>query len=148
MNLFDISSIEKDLKTLESQTLESEFWNDSKNSKLVLQKIKNLKNKRDKFVKIKKELINLEEMNELLLVENDESLLNDILIGTKKLAKEIENLELTTLLSGKYDQNNAIITLHPGARAEQSHKIGQKCYIECILDGLLVMGILLKSWIT
>lgn len=124
MSLFDISKIEDELKCLESQTMESEFWNDSKNSSRVLQRIKNLKNKKEKFVKIKKELINLEEMNELLLIENDESLLNDLLNSSKKIDKEIEKLELATLLSGKYDQNNAIITLHPGAGRNRISRLG------------------------
>lgn len=124
MNLFDISKIEVELKCLESQTMESEFWNDSKNTSRVLQRIKNLKNKKEKFVKIKKELINLEEMNELLLLENDESLLNDLLNSSKKIDKEIEKLELATLLSGKYDQNNAIITLHPGAGRNRISGLG------------------------
>lgn len=124
MSLFDISKIEDELKCLESQTMESEFWNDSKNSSRVLQRIKNLKNKKEKFVKIKKELINLEEMNELLLIENDESLLNDLLNSSKKIDKEIGKLELATLLSGKYDQNNAIITLHPGAGRNRISRLG------------------------
>lgn len=101
-----------------------EFWNDSKNSKLVLQKIKNLKNKKDTYEKIKKELINLEEMNDLLLLEDDEALSNDLLNSSKKIDKEIEKLELATLLSGKYDSNNAIITLHPGARRNRISRLG------------------------
>lgn len=101
-----------------------EFWNDSKNSKVVLQKIKNLKNKKDTYAKIKKELINLEEMNELLLLEEDETLSNDLLNSSKKIDKEIEKLELATLLSDKYDSNNAIITLHPGARRNRISRLG------------------------
>lgn len=124
MNLFDISRIEEELKILENQTMSTDFWNDSQNSKLVIQKIKSLKNKKDTFEKIKKELINLEEMNELLLIENDESLSNDLLNSSKKIDKEIEKLELATLLSGKYDSNNAIITLHPGARRNRISRLG------------------------
>lgn len=87
MSPFDISKIEKELEKLENKTLEQNFWTDSKNSKIVLSKIKILKDKKDNFTKIEKELKNLEEMNEMLLVENDESLINDILVGTKKNRK-------------------------------------------------------------
>ena len=125
MSLFDISKIDKDLKNLESQTMNPEFWNDSKSSSIVLQKIKNLKNKKETFTKIKRELMSLEEMNELLLLEDDESLANDLLNSTKKIDKEIEKLELATLLSGKYDQNNAIITLHPGAGRNRVTRLGR-----------------------
>lgn len=124
MNLFDISKIDEELKVLEKQTMNPEFWNDSKNSKLVLQKIKNLKNKKDTFEKIRKELINLEEMNELLLLEDDETLSKELLNSSKKIDKDIEKLEIATLLSGKYDSNNAIITLHPGARRNRISRLG------------------------
>lgn len=125
MNLFDISKIDEELKVLEEQTMNPEFWNDSKNSKLVLQKIKNLKNKKDTFEKIRKELINLEEMNELLLLEDDEALSKELLNSSKKIDKDIEKLEIATLLSGKYDSNNAIITLHPGARRNRISRLGR-----------------------
>lgn len=124
MNLFDISKIDEELKVLEKQTMNPEFWNDSKNSKLVLQKIKNLKSKKDTFEKIRKELINLEEMNELLLLEDDEALSKELLNSSKKIDKDIEKLEIATLLSGKYDSNNAIITLHPGARRNRISRLG------------------------
>lgn len=124
MNLFDISKIEEELKVLEKETMNPEFWNNSKNSKLVLQKIKNLKNKKDTFEKIRKELINLEEMNELLLLEDDETLSKELLNSSKKIDKDMEKLELATLLSGKYDSNNAIITLHPGARRNRVTRLG------------------------
>lgn len=128
MNLFDITNIEIELKLLEEKTMNPEFWNDSKNSKIVLQKIKILKNKKDTFSKIKKELIALEEMNELLLIENDETLVIDLLNNSKKIDKEIEKLELATLLSGKYDSNNAIITLHPGAGGTESQDWAEMLY--------------------
>lgn len=128
MSPFDISKIEKELEKLENKTLEQNFWTDSKNSKIVLSKIKILKDKKDNFTKIEKELKNLEEMNEMLLVENDESLINDILVSTKKIEKDIENLEIKTLLSGKYDQNNAIITLHPGAGGTESQDWAEMLY--------------------
>ena len=65
----------------------------------------------------------IEELNELVKSEiqegtNQEELdseAKEILDTTEKLEKEIEKLEITTLLSGKYDNNNAILTLHPGA---------------------------------
>ena len=52
--------------------------------------------------------------------KNDDDLAKDILSGTDKLSKDIERLELETYLSGKYDRNNAIITIHPGAGGTES----------------------------
>ena len=128
MNLFDIPKLEQDLKTLESKTLEDGFWNDSKKSGKVLQEIKVIKNKKDKYLKLESELSNLEEMNELLQLENDEALVKELLKNTSNIQKEIENLEIETLLSGKYDINNAIVTIHPGAGGTESQDWAEMLY--------------------
>ena len=68
------------------------------------------------------------EMNELVSNENDESLEEELLKSIKELDKKIEKLEINTLLSGKYDMNNAIITLHPGAGGTESCDWAQMLY--------------------
>ena len=52
---------------------------------------------------------------ELAIDEDDESVLDEVKEGYKKLSENLESMKLETLLSGKYDKNNAIITLHAGA---------------------------------
>ena len=133
MNLFDIDKLKKELSDLEEQTLEQDFWNDSKNSSIVLQKIKTLKNKIEKYTKIKNEIDNLIEMSELLSMEyesgeGDKSLVNDIITNTNNIQKEIDDLEIQTLLSGKYDINNAIVTIHPGAGGTESQDWAEMLY--------------------
>lgn len=128
MNLFDIPKLENELTKLEKQTLEQGFWNDSKKSGKVLQDIKIIKNKKDKYTKLKSELLNLEEMNELLQIDKDESMAKELLKNTLSLEKDIENLEIETLLSGKYDINNAIVTIHPGAGGTESQDWAEMLY--------------------
>lgn len=128
MSLFDISKLEKDLENLERQTLEEDFWKDSKNSSKVLSKIKRLKSKCSDFKGIEKEIENLEELIELVKLEPDEELEKEISIDVKKLQKNVEKLELTSLLSGKYDANNAIVTIHPGAGGTESQDWAQMLY--------------------
>lgn len=67
-------------------------------------------------------------MNELLCLEEDNELIKELLKDTLKLQKELENLELQTLLSGKYDKNNAILTLHPGAGGTESQDWAEMLY--------------------
>ena len=112
---FDIANLEKELAQLENQTNQAEFWSDSKNSSKILKKITELKNKVGQFKNVKSDLDNLIEIKNLLLQESDEDLEKELEVGVPKLEKEVEKLETSTLLSGKYDINNAIITLHPGA---------------------------------
>ena len=112
---FDIINLEKELTSLEKQTTENNFWEDQKNSSKVLKRINEIKNKVEQFKKIKTEITNMIELVELLKQESDEELEKEVQNGTKILEEDIEKLEISTLLSGKYDINNAILTLHPGA---------------------------------
>ena len=118
--IFDISKIEYRLNELEKQTMVEGFWNDNKISGKVLQEIKTLKGKHTRFNTISLEINNLLEVNELLLNELDEEMADELINNTVNIEKELEKLEMELLLSGKYDKNNAIITLHPGAGGTES----------------------------
>ena len=104
------------------------FWNDTDNSSKVLKQINSLKSKVEGFKKLNNELNNLLEMSELLQVEEDEELAKDLLKSTDTLEKNIEKLEITTLLSGKYDNNNAILTIHPGAGGTEAQDWAEMLY--------------------
>ncbi len=117
---FDIDNLKKEIKELEGKTTNPGFWDDKTNSSNVLTRMKQLQNKVEKFGRLEIEFNNINELNNLLLEETDESLVSDVLRDTKKLEQSLEELELETLLSGKYDKNNAIITLHPGAGGTES----------------------------
>ena len=128
MSHFDIVKIEKELKDLEKQTLEETFWSNSKNTTQVLARIKTLKRKYTEYNKISEELNNLIELCELIELEPDEEIEKDIIKNTKKLEKEVEKLEIETLFSGKYDSNNAIVTIHPGAGGTESQDWAEMLY--------------------
>ncbi len=125
---FDVENKEKELKELESKTTENDFWNDTDNSSKVLKQINSLKSKVDGFKKLNNELNNLLEMSELLQAEEDEELAKELLKSTYTLEKDIEKLEITTLLSGKYDNNNAILTIHPGAGGTEAQDWAEMLY--------------------
>ena len=128
MNLFDIAKKEIELKELEKKTLEEDFWSDSSNSTKVLSQIKKLKGKCTEYRNIENELNNLEELTELVNLEPDEEVAKDIIKNTKKMQKQLEKLEISTLLSGKYDSNNAIVTIHPGAGGTESQDWEEMIY--------------------
>lgn len=128
MSLFDISKLEEQLTKLEKQTTLPEFWNDSKTSSSVLKQINALKSKTEEYKKVSNNLKDNIELSEILKIEPDETLENELVRTTNKLEKEIEKLEINTLLSGKYDANNAIITLHPGAGGTESCDWAQMLY--------------------
>lgn len=128
MSHFDISKLKEELLELESKTTLSEFWNDSKNSSHVLKQINKLKSKTEEYKKVSTALNDSEELLEILKLEPDESLEKELIISINKIEKDIEKLEINTLLAGKYDSNNALITLHPGAGGTESCDWAQMLY--------------------
>lgn len=130
MSLFDIDNIQKKLKELEEETSKQEFWenDDNEHRTEVLSEIKKIKGKCTAFQKVKSEINNLLELTELVKLEEDEEVARDIIKNTKSLEKEVEKLELQSLLSGKYDSNNAIITIHPGAGGTESQDWAEMLY--------------------
>lgn len=120
--------MESRIEELEKVTMQDGFWNDTKTSSVVLQEMKSLKSKYTKFNSVIEELKNLEDLNELLLIEEDNELAKELLKNTKTLQEKVEKLEIETLLSGKYDKNNAIVTLHPGAGGTESQDWAEMLY--------------------
>ena len=108
--------------------MQENFWQDSKKSNKTLAKIKNLKNKTTEYQEINKELNNLIELTELLDMEPDAEMAKDIIKSTQKIEKRLEKFEISTLLSGKYDSNNAIVTIHPGAGGTESQDWAEMLY--------------------
>ena len=123
-----VSKLEGEIKELEAKTAEPNFWLSSQKSGEILTKMKRLQNKLENFQKIESNLENLENLNELLLAEEDTELEKEVLKDASNIEQEIEKLELETLLSGKYDKNNAIITLHPGAGGTESQDWAEMLY--------------------
>ena len=110
-----IEKLVSEIKDLEEEAAKDGFWDDLENSQKVLQKTKQLKAKVDAFNSLKGEWEDMTTLVELAIDEDDESLLSEIEEGYNKLVSDLEQMKLDTLLSGKYDANNAIIAIHPGA---------------------------------
>ena len=127
-SLGNIEDLENKLKELENQTLKEGFWNDKKQSNAVLKELKDIKYKVNTYKELCTEIVNLEEINEFLSVEEDESLSLELIKNTKKIEKDLSSFEITILLSGKYDSNNAIITLHPGAGGTEAQDWAEMLY--------------------
>lgn len=128
VNLFDITNLTEELRSLEKETNNANFWLNSKNSALVLKQINHLKSKIEGYKRVNEKLLNIIEMNNLVEEEKEESLEEELQKSIKEIGKEIEKLEINTLLSEKYDRNNAILTLHPGAGGTESCDWAQMLY--------------------
>lgn len=123
-----INLLKEQLEELKKQSMQENFWQDTQNSSKVYSKIKTLEKKIVSYDNLEKELTNLLEMNELLEIEFEYELLNELLKSSKSLSNKLDDLEIQTLFSGKYDANNAIITLHPGAGGTESQDWAEMLY--------------------
>lgn len=112
---FDISGCEHRIKELEQSMNDPEFWNDLERSQKVNREIKALKNKVERFKKLWSKIEDLEVLIELALEEQDYSVTDEVSSSLRQLDKEVNAFNMETLLSGPYDRNNAIVSLHAGA---------------------------------
>ena len=127
-NSLNLKSKEEELKQLESKTLEEGFWNNSNESNSILKQIKDIKSKIKLYTDLNTQISDLSDLNELLNIEPDEELEIQLNALTRSTEKSIDKFEVQTLLSGKYDKNNAIITLHPGAGGTESQDWAEMLY--------------------
>lgn len=93
----------------------ADFYNDMEAAGKIMQKIKGLRDKIARYEKLKETWEDLVTLVSLAIEEDDETVLDEVKTGYKQLCADLERMKLETLLSGKYDKNNAILTLHAGA---------------------------------
>ena len=110
---YDTMSAE--VKELEAQAAENGFWDDVENSQKVLQRTSRLKSKIGAYDKLQSSYDDAMVMIELADEEEDESLYDECKESVEKVEQGIESMNLATLLSGEYDERNAILTFHAGA---------------------------------
>ena len=92
---------------------EPDFWNDSEKSQLVTKESKDIKEKIENYDNIVSKIDDIEVLKEMASEGDDESA-QEIIETIKFLEKEIDDYNVKVLLSGEYDKNNAIMTLHVG----------------------------------
>ncbi len=100
---------------MEQKASEPKFWDDIENSQKVLQKLKSLKSKVEEYQNLVNGLDDVRTLNDLGLEEQDESVIIEVGEMIKNIRENLTKLRLQTLLTGQYDKNNAILTLHAGA---------------------------------
>ncbi len=91
------------------------FWEDPDTARQVSKEMSQIKSKLEKFETMLKRIEDDLELVDITELENSEAEDENLVSEVKELATHVEGLTLATLLSGKYDALNAILTLHAGA---------------------------------
>lgn len=112
---FDLVKVEARIKVLDAQTMEQSFWDNPEASQKVLQELKGLKDRVNSYKTLKNKYEDVETMIEMAYEESDDELVAEIKDLMKDFVTYYDELRIATLLSGEYDRNNAILTLHSGA---------------------------------
>ncbi|MGM9969605.1 MAG: peptide chain release factor 2 [Anaeroplasma sp.] len=115
---FSISVKEPELKVLEEKISAENFWNDQKYAQGIIQKANAIKEIITSYNSAKKRYIDIEDLVELALDDIEAMELLESEIEEYKVM--ISKLEEKALLNGKYDYNDCILELHPGAGGTES----------------------------
>lgn len=110
-----IDSLKAEVEVLEKESAAPDFWDDMENSQKVMQKIGSLKAKVTGYESLKSDYEDALVMIELADEEGDLSLLDDCTASVKDIETRVEDMTLSTLLSGEFDGKNALLTFHAGA---------------------------------
>ncbi len=113
MNLFDKEYLGKQLSELEFQMQEDGFWNDIKRAEEITKESKKIKDKIQRVESVQSKLEDIEVLKEMMDDDDEESAV-EIINNIREIEEEIDNYNMEILLSGEYDKNNAILTLHVG----------------------------------
>ena len=119
---------QQELDALEAETAVDGFWNNVEKSQRVQKRISQLTAKRDGYRKLEQQWEDLHAICEMALEENDESMLPELQTEFSAFEKTLEEMRLTTLLTGEYDANNAIVTFHAGAGGTEAQDWAQMLY--------------------
>ncbi|MBR2832501.1 MAG: peptide chain release factor 2 [Oscillospiraceae bacterium] len=117
-----------EIARLEEESAKDGFWSDLENSQKVQQRLKQLKNKCDKYDRLVGRWEDVLTLCQMAIEENDDSLLPELEADYAAFEKDLENARLETLLSGEYDGMNAILSFHAGAGGTEAQDWTQMLY--------------------
>ena len=97
-----------------------DFWNDPEVSQNKMKEVKSLKDDVATYAALSTQYDDIETMIEMGYEENDPELIPEIQEMLDEFQKNFDSIRMKTLLSGEYDRNNAIVSLHAGAGGTES----------------------------
>ena len=117
---FDLEIKKNRVEELDRTMEEPGFWDNPEKSTAVMQESKKLKTVIERYEKLCSDREDMLTLIEIAEEENDGSMLTELEESMSAFETEYETLRIETLLSGEYDKNNAILTLHAGAGGTES----------------------------
>ncbi len=129
--LHDVLAVEaakEKLAELQMMVEQPGFWDDVEKSQKTMQIVKGLEGKIEKFEKLTRMLDDTIALIELCIEENDDSSNDEIEAEAEEFKKLLEEEKLATLMTGEYDNSNAIITFHAGSGGTEAQDWAEMLY--------------------
>ena len=127
-SVFDTNNIDSKIKQLEMEQNSPDFFSNPGLVKEVGQKLKSLQKKKEDISSISLDIDDAYALIDMIEETNDNDFTLELEDLIKKLIAKVEEMKLQTLLRGKYDYNNAILTLHAGAGGTEAQDWTQMLY--------------------
>ena len=120
-----LDAMNKEAEELEEQTAQDGFWNDLANSQKVQQRISQLRSKINAYNSLEGEYNDALVLIELADEAEDLDMLDECKDAVNSFITKLEDMTLSTLLSGEYDSKNCILTFHAGAGGTEAQDWNQ-----------------------
>ncbi len=111
--IFDVDGLRHTVDRLTNLSLREGFWDDPERAQRIMRERANAEETVTKLEKLTREVKDLLEL--LTMVDEDPSMLEEVAEQIPALAAGVRELELKRMLSDKNDDNDAILTISPGA---------------------------------
>ena len=121
-SVVNLDKLKDEISELENLSYNPNFYNDPKNAGRIIKDLKNKKRKNEDLLKLIQDLESLELFFEM---HKEENLLDEITDLIEQIEKKLNEFEVLILLSKEYDDNNAILDIHPGAGGTESQDWAQ-----------------------
>jgi peptide chain release factor 2 len=114
-SVLDVPKLRKEIDELGEQVAAPDLWDDQENAQRVTARLSHLQADVDRITGLRTRLDDLGVFLQLAADEGDASVREDVARDLPALAEEISQLEVRTLLSGEYDERDALITIRAEA---------------------------------
>ena len=118
----------EELERLHSMQESEGFWDDTAKSQKIVRQTRNLENTVSEYQHMESLWDDLMTICEMALEEDDDSMLDELKTGFEKLENNMETARLETLLTGEYDNSNALVSFHAGAGGTEAQDWCQMLY--------------------
>lgn len=107
---------------------EPDFWNNQERAQKVSQKLKYNSNRINEYKSLKQQVEDIEVFVDMIREEDDDSHMAELRENMSEVSKLLEDARIVALLSGEYDQNNAILSIHAGAGGTEAQDWADMLY--------------------